>query len=458
MSRDNAIVTLAGNEAGFNRRDFLKGGTWATLMAMLGGVRLRAETPEAAPAEAAGPKVRCAVIGLGAWGREIVATLGRIPQAQLTAICDTYPASLRRTAGAAPGAAQTEDYRTILENKEIEAIIVATPTPQHREIVLAALQAGKHVYCEAPLANSVEAAREIALAAKGAPRQIFQAGLQMRSDAQRHFLLPFIRSGALGKPALVRAQWHKKQSWRAASPNADREKALNWRLNRATSLGLAGEIGLHPIDQAGWFLDAQPVAVAGFGAITCWKDGRDVPDTVQVVVEFAKGVRLLYDCTLANSFDAEYEVYYGSDAAVMIRENKAWMFKEVDSPLLGWEVYARKDAFYKETGIALVANATKQTAINAKPAEEPPAKPSLQCALEAFLRNANEIKTAIDDYVSVFGSEDAAALNEHLAKVHRAPAAGYLEGYQATVTAIKANESILTGERIVLKPEWYELG
>jgi len=77
-----------------------------------------------------------------------------------------------------------------------------------------------------------------------------------------------------------------------------------------------------------------------------------------------------YDATLANSFDAEYEMYFGSDAAVMIRESKAWMFKEVDSPLLGWEVYARRDAFYKETGIALVAGGSKQAALADKGAEE----------------------------------------------------------------------------------------
>jgi hypothetical protein len=50
-------------------------------------------------------------------------------------------------------------------------------------------------------------------------------------------------------------------------------------------------------------------------------------------------------------------MYHGTDAAVMIRESNAWMFKEVDSPLLGWEVCARKDIFYKEAGIALVADA-----------------------------------------------------------------------------------------------------
>lgn len=457
-SADQRSPNSSATDHDLNRRHFLKGSSLATLMTMLGGVRLFAEAaPQATAPAAAGPKIKCAIIGLGAWGREILATLGRIPQAQVAGICDNYAAMLRRSATAAPDAVQTADYKVLLANPEIKAVVVATPSHQHKEIVLAALAAKKHVYCEAPLANTMDEAREIALAAKAAIRQVFQSGLQVRSDPQRHFLLPFIRSGALGNPALARAQWHKKQSWRSASPNSDREKALNWRLNSATSLGLMGEIGLHQVDQAGWFLDGRPVSVTGFGSINCWKDGRDVPDTVQAVIEFPKGVRLVYDCTLANSFDSDYEVYYGSDAAIMIRENKAWMFKEVDSPMLGWEVYARKDAFYKETGIALVANATKIAAQGANPAEEPPAKPPLYFALENFLRNAGELDAAIEDFTSVFGSDDPAALADHIAKLHRAPAAGYVEGYEATVTAIKANEAVTTGERIVLKPEWYAL-
>ena len=114
---------------------------------------------------------------------------------------------------------------------------------------------------------------------------------------------------------------------------------------------MIGEIGLHRYDIVSWFLNARPKAVTGFGGILHWTDGRDVPDTVQAVFEFPSGTNFLYDATLANSFDSEYEMFYGSDSAIMLRENKAWMFKEVDAPLLGWEVYARKDTFYKETGV-----------------------------------------------------------------------------------------------------------
>src|SRR5690348_6973901 len=101
----------------FNRRDFLKGGSVATLIAMLGAVDLFAETSAATSAgetKPAGPKVKVAVIGLGTWGREILNTLAQIAEADVAAICDTYPASLRRGSSAAPAAAQTPDYKTIL--------------------------------------------------------------------------------------------------------------------------------------------------------------------------------------------------------------------------------------------------------------------------------------------------------------------------------------------------------
>jgi predicted dehydrogenase len=446
------------SDSQYNRRDFLKGGSVATLMTMLGGVQLFAAESAQAPADAKppGPKVKVAVIGLGAWGREILNTLAVVDQADVAAICDSYAASVRRSATLAPKATSTPDYKTILANKDIKAVIVATPTHQHKEIVIAALKAGKHVYCEAPLASTIEDAREIASAAKAARKVVFQAGLQFRSDKQRLFMLPFIRSGALGQWAMVRTQWHKKQSWRATSPNPDREKELNWRLNKATSAGLVGELGCHQVDEASWFLSGLPVAVTGIGSIALWKDGRDVPDTVQATFEYPNKVFLNYDATLANSFDANYEMFFGSDAAVMLRDSSAWMFKEVDSPLLGWEVYAKKDTFYKETGIVIKANASKSVPTDQQTQEPPYKGTALAYALENFLRNAGEVSAAAEDYISSFGEDDEAGLVEQLSKMTLRPAAGYVEGLQATVSVIKANEAILTGQRIEFKPEWFE--
>jgi predicted dehydrogenase len=456
------------NALDFNRREFLKNGSVATLMTMLGGVELIAAEPAPAPAADSTKiirKVPVGVIGLGNWGREILNTLAVVEDldviADVVAICDTYPASVRRAASLAPKATQTEDYKTILANKDIKTVIIATPTYLHKDIVLAALKAGKHVYCEAPLASSIEEAKAIALAAKAAKQQVFQAGLQLRSDPQRKFLVPFIRSGALGTWLNARAQFHKKQSWRTTSPKPEREKELNWRLSKETSSGLVGELGCHPIDQASWFLNALPTAVTGLGRIALWKDGRDVPDTVQAVFEYPQGITLTYDATLANSFDGDFAMFYGTDAAVMLRESKAWLFKEVDSPLLGWEVYASKEVFYKETGIVLKANASKSVPANAagQPQTSPFSNTPLFYALQAFLRNSVDVGNAVEDATNLLGAEDAEGIAAEVAKVQRKlrPAAGYFEGYQTAVTAIKANEAILTGQRIVLKPEWYEL-
>ena len=98
------------------------------------------------------------VIGCGAWGREILTHLATLPRAEVVAVCDHYESFLNRAKNAAPKAEGYLDYEKLLENKDVQAVIVATPTHQHKEIVLAALAANKHVYCEAPLAHIPDAA------------------------------------------------------------------------------------------------------------------------------------------------------------------------------------------------------------------------------------------------------------------------------------------------------------
>jgi predicted dehydrogenase len=441
--------------ADLNRRDFLKGSSLATLATLLTIPADQAKATAVGEDGLEAPEVTCAVIGLGFWGRErILPTLDRIPGAQIAAICDNFPPLLRRTARNFPNAEQTDDYRKILANDDIQAVIVATPTHLHKEIVIEALQAGKHVYCEAPLAHTIEDAAAIAQAAKDAHKVTFQAGLQNRSDPQRQFLLDFVRAGALGQTVMARAQWHKKTSWRQLSGVPGREKDANWRLDQETSLGLIGEIGIHQLDMATLFLRAKPEAVTGFGSILHWRDGRDVADTIQSVIEFPGGKNLVYHATLANSFDGEYEVYYGTHAAIMIRDDKAWMFKETDSPLLGWEVYARKDSFHQESGIALVMDATQLAAQGEQnPDSLPPRKDALYHALGNFLYNADQHGGAVEDFSMAFDPNDRPALERHLADLNFLRAAGYKEGYEATVLAIKANESVTSGKRLILPKE-----
>jgi predicted dehydrogenase len=415
-----------------SRRNFLKKGSIAPLVGMIGGMEIRGE----ASPRREGPRhkslINAAVIGFGHWGREIAATLERIEEINLAAVVDTYDVMLTRAQRSMPDVQTQSDYRVVLDDPEITSVFVATPTHLHRQIVVDALAAGKHVYCEAPLASTVEDTVAIARAARNAQGQIFQSGLQHRFNPTYRSVFQFVRSGALGRATMARAQWHRKESWRRPSPNRDREREQNWRLDEALSLGLVGEIGIQQLDSVMWLLGARPTSVSGFGQIMLWDDGRTVPDTIQAIVGFQDGLHLVYDATLTSSFDRDYQLLFGRDSTIMLRDSKAWMFKEVDAPQLGWEVYARKDTFYRETGIALVANATQLDAQNVDAAaDDPNMETSLYYALRDFADN------------HAFGPYPSAS--------------GIQEGFDATVVAIKANEAIRSGSKVALDETAFEI-
>ena len=419
------------NDDAIDRRDFFKGAAAGLIVVLLDGELSAASLAQELPP--VGPPVRFGVIGVGQWGKEILSTLSRLPMAQITAICDNYEPYLKKGQEIASKAVALADYRRLLESPEVEAVVVATPSHLHKDIALAALQSGKHVYCEAPLATTVDDAKAIALAAEQATKLRFQTGLQGRSNALYQHVSQFVKSGVLGNTAHVTAQWNKKQSWRRAAPTPEREQELNWRLSQKTSSGLLGEVGIHQLDLINWYLKGLPIAVTGFGAVVNWNDTRDVADTVHCVFEYPKNVRAIFSSTLISSFSDAYTLFQGSNSSLMMREKRGWLVKEADSPLLGWEVYARKETIHNETGISLVADATKLLEAGKEPGKDGPLEPAqtaLFRALENFTRSIRE------------GSK---------------PACGPIEGYQATVVAVKANEAILSGAKLAFQKSWFEL-
>ena len=135
------------------------------------------------------------------------------------------------------------------------------------------------------------------------------------------------------------------------------------------------------------------------------------------------------------------------------------MFKEVDAPTLGWEVYARKDQFYQETGIALSAGASHSTKSKGETAPESPfLQSTLHYALQAFLHNSIVTGDGVNNFVSSYGA-DADGLGEYLATLSkgRLHAPDYKDGFEATVLAIKANEAVVKGEKVMLPKELFEI-
>jgi predicted dehydrogenase len=418
---------MSPHENTLDRRGFLRTATGSLALLLSRRGLSAAQAPVTAPP--AGPPLNVGVIGLGAWGRDILAALGRTPSTRVAAICDSYQPFLKRAAAPLPQAFSTTEWRRLLESADVEAVVIATPTHLHREMALAALQAGKHVYCEAPLAASVEEARAIVRAAADAPGLIVQAGMQGRSNALYAHVHEFVKSNVLGNVALVNAQWSRKDSWRRAAPTPEREAAINWRLADG-SPGLMGEVGIHQLDLMSLYLGSRPTAVIGMGAIATWRDGRKVPDTATCVLEFG-AVRATFRATLASSFGGAYTAFQGSDSSLLMKENRGWLIKEADSELLGWEVYARKETVHDETGIAMVAGATKLLEAGKEPGAEGPLEPEqppLVLAFESFARSIRQKSPSV---------------------------CGPADGYAATVTALKANEAVLANRRIDLAPTDY---
>ncbi|MAF66073.1 MAG: hypothetical protein CMJ84_10520 [Planctomycetes bacterium] len=373
-----------------------------------------------------------ALVGAGRQGRAILGELQKLEGARVVAVCDVLAGRLRSGLRRAQGARGYEDHRKLLEElgDAVDSVIVATPTHLHREVVIDALEAGKNVYCEAPLAHTTEDARAIAAAARAAGG-VFATGLQGRSNPVYQLARSFYRSGCVRDLASMRAQDFKKQSWRTPASNPADEAALNWRLDPAISPGLPGELGTQQFDVFHYYRGEYPVSVRGRGGVFVHRDGREVPDTVTCELGFADGTSLFWEACLGNSYQGRYELLSGSMAAIKLAWSHAWMFKEADAPTQGWEVYANRQTFHNDEGITLIADAT-QLASQGKLKEG------------VGLPHA-PLHYALEDYLVA-----AAGGGE--------PACGAAEGLRATVVGLLAQRAVTSGEEQAIDPALFEIG
>jgi len=369
-----------------DRREFLQ--------QVAGSLAAVAFTPELLPLAPIrrGAPLPIAVVGAGGrQGRAILTELLKFESAKVVAVCDTRDERLKQAVRRASGAAAYPDHKQLLaEQKDVAAVIVTTPTHHHREVALDCLAAGKHVYCEAPMAASSEDLQAIAAAARDA-KSVFQVGHVLRSNPVYQLARSFLVSGNIRDVVLLRAQSHQKTSWRV--PGDDPE--LNWRLLAKNRCGLPLELGSHQIDVVTWYLRQFPQTVRGHGARLAWDDGRDTHDTVTASLGFKDGVRMHWDGTLANSFDGQHELFVGTMGTIKMAETFGWLFKEADAPTQGWEVYASREKFHSEEGITLIADATKLAKQGKLKEGIGLPNPPLYYALQDFLKSVLEQKPVV---------------------------------------------------------------
>jgi len=244
-------------------------------------------------------KVRIGMIGPGSRGQYHLSLLKQIPEAEVVALCDIYKPNLDAAKAMFPDARTYEDYRELLDDKEVDAVMITTPLDRHYRMAMDAIAAGKHVFCEKALAYTMDQCLEIYNAAV-ASGKVFLIGQQRLFDPKYKKALQAIRDGEYGPVVNVRNYWFRNHDWRRDVPSPELERHINWRLYREYSRGLMTELACHQLQNGIYALNDIPTKVMGSGSIIYWKDGREVFDNVSLIYTFPNGVNMTFESVISN--------------------------------------------------------------------------------------------------------------------------------------------------------------
>ena len=295
-----------------SRRDFIKLTTAATVAAATSTTILAAD--EARQPERVSPsdKIRLGLIGAGGQGMGDTREALKVPGVELVAVADLYDGRLTRAKEIWGNQLfTTRDYREVLARSDIDAVIIATPDHWHMRISNDAMKAGKDVYCEKPMVQSLEQGKHVIETAQQTNR-IFQVGSQRVSSIVYKKAKDLLASGAIGELNLVECWWDRSSAigaWQYsippdASPTTvdwdrflgeapkrgfDATRFFRWRNYRDYGTGIAGDLFVHLFSGLHFVVGTTgPTRVMATGGTRYWNDGRDVPDVMLALCDYAK--------------------------------------------------------------------------------------------------------------------------------------------------------------------------
>jgi predicted dehydrogenase len=220
-----------------NRRDFLKTGAWAGLGAYL------AQSPVFS--QQANEKINFAFVGANGQGGSNLGNVARHPLANIVALCDIDETRLNQNATKHPGATKYSDWRRLLEQPDIDAVVCSTPDHSHTVVSVNAMRLGKHVYCEKPLTHSVWEARMMTETAAANPRLATQMGNHGHSNHNMRRIIEIIQSGAIGNVTDVHC-WTNRPIWPQGIERPTDTPPCPDTINWDVWLGPAPERPYHP--------------------------------------------------------------------------------------------------------------------------------------------------------------------------------------------------------------------
>ncbi|MBX3277704.1 MAG: Gfo/Idh/MocA family oxidoreductase [Acidobacteria bacterium] len=274
----------------------------------------------------ANDRVRVGIIGPGARGQELIKDVMRAPNAEMIAAADVYSRRRDEAKNLAPDVKLFSDHRRLLDLKDVDAVLVASPLHCHARHFLDTLAAGKDLYAEKTMTWSIEEADACLQAAKRSNR-VVTIGLQHQSSGELIDAKQWIKDGLVGKITHIetwmsrntprgRGQWVRPLPQDCTPDNVDWDaflsgrpkrtfdanRFINWRLFWDYSGGNVTENMVHQIAWTMRVLDL-PVPTAAYmsGGVFSEKDGREVPDTIAVTLDFPDDLVLTWQSTFSNS-------------------------------------------------------------------------------------------------------------------------------------------------------------
>ena len=307
----------------------------------------------------ANDRIRLGIIGPGARGMGIVREAIACPNTEFTAFADVYTRRLEEAKQAVPGAKTYLDYRYLLDDKSIDAVLIATPQHLHCEHFVASLDAGKHVYQEKTMAFTVDHAKRMrASFQRAGGKRVIQIGHQGCSSGLAADARSFVAMGKLGKVTAIQAHHyrntpHGKPQWsrpvfpdmtpenivwksflgEAPPRDFDADRFVNWRFFWDYSGGNVYENMCHQL--AFWYVPLKlqiPKAVTMTGGVYLWKDGREVPDTMNVSMEHPEEILFSWDSGFGNMHLGSGTYVLGTDGTISNGQQIRFLPEKVNQP------------------------------------------------------------------------------------------------------------------------------
>jgi len=460
----------AGAGRPIDRRDVLRGLSTVPALGLFGYAWTKqrgyeqVQKDRAQAGKPAPPKdlqeINVALLGAGAQGQVLTDAMLRIPGLRFRAVCDIWTEynqkrvvnTLRKFKYDVTG---YEDYREMLDKeKDLDAVVIATPDFWHSQHTVDCLKAGKHVYCEKEMSNTLEGARAMVLAARETGK-LLQIGHQRRSHPRYRFAYEKLLGEAklLGRIVTVNGQWNRSVSpdlgWpeRYTIPDArlvqygfdSMPQFRNWRWYRGKGGGPIVDLGSHQIDIYNWFLGANPSHVMASGGLD-YHDPKthEWYDTVMAVYEYETKegpARAYYQTQTTNGSQGYFENFMGDQGTLVISESEAnypgFLYRDPQAP--PWDEWVQKgyvsapkiqEKKEEEEGAVLDVRESVSPDLHRVPVvlRDPYHQPHLQNFFDA-VRGTGTLNCPAED------------------------------GYQTAVTVLKVNEAVDAKQRLSFEPE-----